>query len=71
MLIVVDDKEIGVCDLPEKIRGHIVMKDYDLDADVSLSALEKRQIMKTLSKMNGNKTRVAETLGISIKTLYK
>ncbi len=70
MLIVVDDQEIGVCDLPEKIRGHIVRKDYGLDADVTLSDLEKQQIIKTLSKMNGNKTHVAQTLGISIKTLY-
>lgn len=70
MLIVVDHKLIGVSDLPEKIRGHIVQKDYGLDTDISLSDLEKRQIIKTLSKMDGNKTRVAETLGISIKTLY-
>ncbi|MFV1974994.1 MAG: sigma-54-dependent transcriptional regulator, partial [Candidatus Scalindua sp.] len=70
MLIVVDDKEIGVCDLPDKIRGHILTEDYEHDTDISLSALEKQHIIKTLSKMNGNKTRVAETLGISIKTLY-
>ena len=70
MLIVVDNKEIGVRDLPEKIRGYIAGNDYGLDADVTLSDLEKQQIIKTLSKMNGNKTRVAETLGISIKTLY-
>jgi DNA-binding NtrC family response regulator len=70
MLIVVDNEEIDVCDLPEKIRGHIDKKDYGFDADVTLSDLEKQQIIRTLSKMNGNKTRVAETLGISIKTLY-
>ncbi len=70
LLIVVDNKEIGVHDLPEKIRGHITRNDYGLDADVTLSDIEKQQIIKTLSKMNGNKTRVAETLGISIKTLY-
>jgi DNA-binding NtrC family response regulator len=46
------------------------MEDNDLDEGVSLSALEKQQIIKTLLKMNGNKTRAAETLGISIKTLY-
>ena len=70
MLIVVDNKEIGVRDLPENIRGHIARNDYGFDADVTLSDLEKQQIIKTISKMNGNKTRVAETLGISIKTLY-
>ncbi len=68
-IIVVDDEKIGVCDLPEEVRGYVA-KDYVLDADVSLSDLEKQHIINTLSKMNGNKTRVADTLGISIKTLY-
>ncbi len=70
LLIVVDDKKISVCDLPERIRGHVANKDYDPDVDITLSDLEKQQIIKTLSKMNGNKTSVAQALGISIKTLY-
>ena len=68
-ILVVDDEKIGVCDLPEEIRGYVAT-DYVLDANVSLSELEKQHIINTLSKMNGNKTRVADTLGISIKTLY-
>jgi len=70
MMIVVDDEKIGICNLPEKITGFALMKGNDFEGNISLSALEKQQIIKTLSKMNGNKTRVAETLGISIKTLY-
>ena len=70
MMIIVDDEKIGVCNLPEEIRAHVDTNDYKLDADVTLSGLEKQHIINTLSKMNGNKTRVAETLGISIKTLY-
>ena len=69
IIIVSDDEKIGVCDLPEEIRGYVT-NDYILDADVSLSDLEKQHIINTLSKMNGNKTRVADTLGISKKTLY-
>ncbi len=69
MIVVVEEEKIGVCNLPEEIRGYVV-NDYVLDADVSLSELEKQHIINTLSKMNGNKTRVADTLGISIKTLY-
>ena len=68
-IIVVDDEKIGVCNLPEEIRGYVA-NDYVHDADLSLSDLEKHHIINTLSKMNGNKTRVADTLGISIKTLY-
>ncbi len=69
IIIVSDDEKIGVCDLPEEIRGYVT-DGYVLDADVSLSDLEKQHIINTLSKMNGNKTHVADTLGISIKTLY-
>lgn len=70
LMIIVDDEKIGVCNLPEEIRGYAGTNDNILDADASLSDLERQHIIKTLSKINGNKTRVAETLGISIKTLY-
>ena len=69
IIIVSDDEKIGVCDMPEEIRGYVT-DGYVLDADVSLSDLEKQHIINTLSKMNGNKTHVADALGISIKTLY-
>ena len=70
MIIIVDNEKIGVCDLPKEIRGYVDTHDYVHNADLSLSDLEKQHIINTLAKMNGNKTRVAETLGISIKTLY-
>ena len=70
IIIIADHEKIDVCDLPEEIRGYVDTNDYVCNADVSLSDLEKQHIINTLSKMNGNKTRVADTLGISIKTLY-
>ncbi|OHB88558.1 MAG: regulator [Planctomycetes bacterium RIFCSPHIGHO2_02_FULL_40_12] len=70
LMIIVDDEKIGVCNLPEEIRGYAGTNDNVLDADATLSDLERQHIINTLSKINGNKTRVAETLGISIKTLY-
>lgn len=70
LMIIVDDEKIGVCNLPEEIRGYSGTNDNVLDTDASLSELERQHIINTLSKINGNKTRVAETLGISIKTLY-
>jgi len=70
MVIIVDDEKIGVCNLPEEIREHVDTKDYKPDSELSLSDLEKQHIINTISNMNGNKTRVAEALGISIKTLY-
>jgi hypothetical protein len=62
-----DDEKICVCNLPEEIRGYAGTIDYDPGTDASLSDLEKLYIIKTLAKMNGNKTRVAETPGIFIK----
>ncbi len=70
LMIVVDGNKIGVCDLPDKIRESGSMKYDGAEDDISLSVLEKQQIIKTLIKLNGNKTRVANVLGISIKTLY-
>jgi len=72
MVITVDEEEIGVGNLPEEIRGRPGTIDYApvADADASLADFEKQHIINALSKMNGNKTLVAETLGISIKTLY-
>jgi len=70
MVILTDGEKIGVCNLPEEIRGHVAAKDHKPDADLSLSDLERQHIINTLSRMNGNKTRVAEALGISLKTLY-
>ncbi len=64
-----DDDEIGVRNLPEEISGYVAC-DYVLDANVTLSNLEKQHIINTLSKMNGNKARVADTLGILIRALY-
>jgi two-component system response regulator HydG len=58
-------------DLPENIRHpnqKVVIDDYD--PSISLHELEKRYIIKALNYFDGNKTRAAHALGITIKTLY-
>ncbi|MES2768947.1 MAG: sigma-54 dependent transcriptional regulator [Bdellovibrionota bacterium] len=58
-------------DVPENIRSpdqKIVFDDYD--PSTTLYELEKRYIIKALSYFDGNKTRAANALGITIKTLY-
>ncbi len=45
-----DDERIGVCNLPEEIRGYAGTVDYDPGTDAFLSDLEKLHIIKTLSK---------------------
>lgn len=58
-------------DLPENIRHpdqKTVIDDYD--PTLTLHELERRYILKALSYFEGNKTRAAHALGITIKTLY-
>ena len=58
-------------DLPENIRNpdqKLVIDDYD--QNITLHELERRYILKALQFFEGNKTRAAHALGITIKTLY-
>ncbi len=58
-------------DLPENVRNpeqKVVLDDYD--PTTTLHELERRYILKSLSYFDGNKTRAAQALGITIKTLY-
>ena len=36
----------------------------------SIAEIERRLILATLERLNGDKKQAAETLGISLKTLY-
>ncbi len=44
------------------------MQDF-ADADITIDEMERRMIMKTLERENGNKTQTAKVLGISVRTL--
>ncbi len=70
MVILTDGEKIDVCNLPEEIRGYVKGGVHRLDDNASLSNLEKQHIINTLSRLNGNKSRGAKALGISLKTLY-
>ncbi|MDR4499271.1 MAG: sigma-54 dependent transcriptional regulator [Candidatus Scalindua sp.] len=70
LIVVVEKEKIDVCDLPEKICGQIIRNSHRFDETLSLSDLEKQYITTSLSRMDGDKKRVAEILGISLKTLY-
>lgn len=71
MQILAEGHTIMPGDLPESIRNpdqKVVVDDYD--PNLTLHELEKRYILKALSYFEGNKTRAAHALGITIKTLY-
>ena len=71
MQILAEGHMIMVGDLPDSIRRpneKVNVEEYD--PDVPLHDVEKRHILKALHYFNGNKTRAAHSLGITIKTLY-
>ena len=63
LVITVKGEKITVMDIPQEIKNNI-----DQQSKEALS--EKEKILVALNKSNGNKTKAAEILGISRKTLY-
>jgi two-component system response regulator HydG len=69
--ILAEGAVIQPSDIPENIKNpeqKLVIEDYD--PNISLHELERRYIIKALHYFDGNKTRAAQALGITIKTLY-
>jgi two-component system response regulator HydG len=68
-------EEVTVDDLPEKLRSYKVEK-IQVDAGdpgeiITLDELERRYVERALAIYGGNKSRVAEVLGIDRRTLYR
>lgn len=63
------DGEVDVADLP----AHLFRTDdYALgDLDVTLEEIQRKHARRTLARLNGNKAKAAQVLGISRVTLYK
>ena len=62
---------IESADLPEKLtRVRIAIRDLD-QYQVTLDALEEEHIKKVLLKVNGDKVKAAQILGINLSTLYR
>ena len=68
-------EEIGVDDLPDKVKGFVanrVIVTADAPSElVTLEEMERRYIQRVLEAHHGNKTATARTLGIERKTLYR
>lgn len=65
-LIILSNKVIEVKNIPNYLKHTMLSKEETL---VSLREMEKAYILKVLAKVNGNKTKAAEILGIDRKTL--
>jgi DNA-binding NtrC family response regulator len=62
---------IEIADLPDKLTEvKIAISDLD-ECEVTLDALEEQHIKKVLRKMNGDKVRASQILGINLSTLYR
>lgn len=69
--ILVDSNEIKPDDLPSNFQPCLDPSSVENEAPLLLlSLVERRHIIRTLSQFNGNKTRAAEAMGITVKTLY-
>jgi DNA-binding NtrC family response regulator len=67
--------QIGVDDLPERIRdhktAHISIESHDPAELLPMEEVERRYILKVLEAVGGNKTLAAQVLGFDRRTLYR
>lgn len=64
--VIMCDKIIEIKHLPDTLKFNI---DFPTDELISLKEMEKRHVQKILNATNNNKTKAAEILGITRKTL--
>jgi two-component system response regulator HydG len=68
-------EQIGVDDLPEKIRDYktatIAVESNDPAELLTMDEVERRYIVKVLEAVGGNKTLAAQVLGFDRRTLYR
>jgi DNA-binding NtrC family response regulator len=72
-MIVCEGRMIRKRDLPDShrmVNGNFGSSSINMPLGSSLDVVEKEMIMRTIEFTAGNKTRAAEVLGISAKTLY-
>ncbi len=69
--ILAENQEIRLDDIPFTIRVPKSRNESsDFTIDMPLDEVEKNHILRALSYNHGNKTKTAQSLGITIKTLY-
>jgi two-component system response regulator HydG len=67
-------RELGVEDLPERIRdyrGAPQRMSLEAELELPLEEIERRHILRVLESNEGNKVAAAQVLGIDRKTLYR
>jgi two-component system NtrC family response regulator len=70
-IILADNGVITARALPRELAEHSESADDSDSSFASLAEMEKRQIRRALQHVEGNRSRAADLLGISRKTLYR
>jgi DNA-binding NtrC family response regulator len=71
--IFTDGSQIDVGDLPDHIRGSAPLSAIHqrIGQELTLGELEREHILGVLQRMDGNRSRAAEVLGVPRRTLYR
>ena len=72
MVVLAHGKVLDVKDIPEQVRDETGNRgEVKIDADLTVDEMEKRMVVQALEKTGGNRTKAAEKLGISRRTLHR
>ncbi len=71
MVVLARGKVLDVKDIPAQVRDSIGGGEVRVDAELTVDEMEKRMIIQALEKTGGNRTKAAEKLGISRRTLHR
>ncbi len=72
MVVLARGKILDIADIPAQVREKASGGgEVKIDAELTVDEMEKRMIIQALDKTGGNRTKAAEKLGISRRTLHR
>jgi DNA-binding NtrC family response regulator len=71
MVVLSHGKILDVADIPSQLRNQIDGGEIQINPDLTVDEMEKQMIVQALEKNGGNRTKTAEKLGISRRTLHR
>jgi DNA-binding NtrC family response regulator len=71
MVVLARGKVFDVADIPPQVREKAAGGEVRIDAALTVDEMEKRMVIQALELTNGNRTKAAEKLGISRRTLHR
>ncbi|WP_372796302.1 helix-turn-helix domain-containing protein, partial [Pontiella sp.] len=72
MVVLAHGQVLDIADIPPQVREKAYGGgEVRIDAELTVDEMERRMIIQALEKTNGNRTKAAEKLGISRRTLHR